>query len=518
MKFRSPITAVAVLAAAGLTLSGCAAGAPEPGASGSSSGDASAPTQTLTLGALADVTDWDPAQAHVGHLLQPYQAAYDTLLLREPDGTLAPMLATEWTYDDTNTQLTLELRTDVTFSDGEAFDAEAVVANFEHFKAENGRQAAQLASLESATAVDADTVEITLSEPDPAFTYFLSQAAGLMGSPAALDGDAIGAAPVGSGPYVMDTASTVAGSQYVFTAREDYWNPDLQKFAGITFKFLVDNAARANALVSGQINAALIDARSTAQVDGAGNLTRIAYPTDWVGLLLLDRDGALVPELADVRVRQAINHALDREALLQALQLGYGTPTAQPFGPESGAFDEELEDAYPYDPERARELLAEAGYADGFTMTAPSVGAFETFFATIGQQLSEVGITLQAVPVPDQDLVSEIASGKFPSAFFFLFQGEAWVAINQIVSTDALYNSLDSTTPELQTLIDAVQAATTEEELQAAAVEVNRYVVEQAWFAPLYRPDQLFYTDATVTVEPQVQQAVPSVYNFAPAQ
>lgn len=514
MTFRTPLTAAAVLTAAGLVLSGCAASAPEPG----SSGEASAPTQTLTLGVVADVTDWDPAQAHVGHLLQPYQAAYDSLLLREPDGTLAPMLATEWTYDESNTQLTLELRTDVTFSDGEAFDAEAVVANFEHFKAENGRQAAQLTSLESATAVDADTVEITLSEPDPAFTYFLSQAAGLMGSPAALDGEEIGAAPVGTGPYVMDTASSVAGSQYVFTAREDYWNPDLQKFAGVTFKFLVDNAARANALVSGQINAALIDARSTAQVDGAGNLTQIAYPVDWAGLLLLDRDGALVPELADVRVRQAINHALDREALLEALQLGFGTPTSQPFGPESGAFDEELEDYYAYDPERARELLAEAGYADGFTMTAPSVGAFETFFATIGQQLSEVGITLQAVPVPDQDLVSEIAGGSFPSAFFLLFQGEAWVAINQIVSTDALYNSLDSTTPELQSMIDAVQAATTEEELEAAAVEVNRYVVEQAWFAPLYRPDQLFYTDATVTVEPQVQQAVPSIYNFAPAQ
>ena len=514
MKFRSPITAVAVLTAAGLTLSGCAAGAPAPAATGD--GESTAPTQTLTIGAVADITDWDPAQAHVGHALQPYQAAYDSLLLREPDGTLAPMLATEWTYDETNTQLTLELRTDVTFSDGEVFDAEAVVANFEHFKAENGRQAAQLTSLEEAVAVDADTVEITLSEPDPAFTYFLSQAAGLMGSPAALAGDEIGAAPVGTGPYVMDTASTVAGSQYVFTAREDYWNPELQKFAGITFKFLVDNAARANALVSGQINAALIDARSTAQVDGAG-LTQTAYPTDWAGLLLLDRDGAIVPELADVRVRQAINYALDRKALLQALQLGYGTPTAQPFGPESGAFDEALEDAYPYDPERARALLAEAGYADGFTMQAPSVAAFETFFATIGQQLSEVGITLEAVPVPDQDLVTEIAGGSFPSAFFFLFQGEAWVAINQIVSTDALYNSLDSTTPELQTLIDQVQAAGSEEELDAAAVEVNRYVVEQAWFAPLYRPDQLFYTDATVPVEPLVLWADPSNYNFRPA-
>lgn len=499
---------LAAIAAATLALTACGGGG------GSGGGDADG--AELRLGILQDVTDWDPAQAHVGHLLQPYQVAYDSLILREPDGELAPMLATEWEYDDTNTVLTMELRDDVTFSDGATFDADAVVANFEHFRAENGRQAAQLRNLDTAVAVDDTTLEITLVRPDPAFTYFLSQAAGLMGSPEALDSDEIGGVPVGTGPYVMDAAASTAGSQFVFTARDDYWNPDLQLFSGVTLRVLIDASARTNALASGQIDGALADSRSTAQLDGAG-LTLVDSQVDWHGLLLFDRAGDVVPALADPLVRQALNHAVDREALLETVQLGYGTPTAQPFGPESGAFDEALEDAYPYDPERARELLAEAGYAEGFTLPVPMSSGFEPSVVALRQQFSEIGVTLEAVPVPDTEYLTEITSGDYGAAAFNLFQGVSWVAIEQIISTDALYNVRDSTTPELEALIEEVRSAPTVEEGDVAATEINRYVVEQAWFVPIYRPDQLYYVSAAITVEPQVQQAVPSIYNYAPA-
>jgi hypothetical protein len=109
---------VGVLAAVvGLALAGCG---------GQRAADDS---RTLTLAVVADVTSWDPAQAHVGHQLQPYQPVYDTLIQREPDGTLSPMLATAWAYNDDRTELTLDLRTGVTFSDGTTFDAAAAKAN-----------------------------------------------------------------------------------------------------------------------------------------------------------------------------------------------------------------------------------------------------------------------------------------------------------------------------------------------------------------------------------------------------
>lgn len=502
--------------AAGLFLTACAAAGTDPAPAGSDEPSGTVRGEVLRLGVLQEPLSWDPSQAHVGHLLQPYQAVYDTLILREPDGTLSPMLATEWSYNDDLTELTLELRDDVTFSDGEVFDAEAVKANIENFQAGNGRQAAQLADVSAVQVVDADTVVLELSQPNPSLEYFLSQAAGLMGSPASIGTEEIATLPVGSGPYVMDAAGSVAGSQYVFTAREDYWNPDLQKFNRVEMKVLVDVTARVNALVSGQIDATLVDARTAGQVEAAGK-TLSANQVDWTGLLLLDRDGTLAPALGDVRVRQAINHALDRETMLEQVQLGAGTVTHQVFGPESGAYVDALDERFPYDPEKARQLLKDAGYADGFELTIPTFPGLESIVPLLTQQFADVGITLVAESVPPQNIVADIAGGKFPAAYFFLFQGEPWVAINQMISTEATYNPFGTMTPELQSLIDEVRftGATSTD----AAKKVNEYVTEEAWFAPLYRLDQMYFFDPnTITSVPQIQQAVPSIYNYSPAQ
>jgi peptide/nickel transport system substrate-binding protein len=216
-----------------------------------------------------------------------------------------------------------------------------------------------------------------------------------------------------------------------------------------------------------------------------------------------------------VRVRQAINHAFDRETILEQVLLGQGTPTSQPFGKDSGAWVEELEDAYPYDPEKAKALLKEAGYENGVTLEIPAVPGWETQMAVMKQQLADVGITLNVGAALTNTYTTDIAAQKFSTIFFSLFQGEPWVAINQIVSTEALYNPFKNTTPELQAKIDAVQKGG--EEAPELAKEVNQYVVEEAWFAPLFRVDQMYYHNDKITVTPQIQQAVPSIYNYSPA-
>lgn len=500
-----------VLAVGTLLLAGCSAGdAADPSDDGSTGGG------SLTIGQIGDVVSWNPSQAHVGHLLMPYQLVYDTLLLREPDGELVPMLAEEWEYNDDRTVLTLELRDDVTFSDGEPFNAEAVKANFENFKAGNGRQAVQLTQFESATVVDDDTIEINLAEPDPAMEYYLSQAAGLMASPAAIEAGSLETEPVGTGPYEFDAANSVRDSQAIFAARDGYWNPDLQKFDDVTLRILEDVSARVNAVISGQVDFSTLDAKSADQAEGAGLELIPDYQVDWTGMTILDREGVINPALADVRVRQAINYAVDRDTLLEQLQLGRGTATSQVFGPESGAWLEELEDYYDYDPDRARELLAEAGYADGLTLNLPVIPAFSTQITAIGQQLGEIGITVNQTTVPAANYVADVAQSKFEAFNFNLFQGEAWVAINQIISPTATFNPFKTTVPELTELIAEVQLGG--EGSEAAAEDVNRYVTENAWFMPLYRIDQISaYNPETISVVGQVQQAVPSIYNFAPA-
>lgn len=508
MKLGPKAAAAALVFSASLALTACGGGA---GAGSNTGGTAST---ALTLGTLRDITSWDPAQAHVGHALQPYQAAYDTLILREPDGKLSPMLATKWKYNATNTKLTVDLRTDVTFSDGAKFDAEAAKANLDHFKKANGPQMAQLASVSDVAVVDADTIDINLSATEPALEYFLSQAAGLMGSPKALGTDAIKTVPVGSGPYVMDKAASVKDSQTVFTAREGYWNKDLQKYRKLTLKILTDPTARTNALVSGQIDATLLDPKNGKQAEGA-KMKLETNQVDWSGLLLLDRAGAKNPALANVKVRQAINYAFDRKTILDQVMLGQGTPTSQPFGKDSGAWTEELENYYSYDPAKAKALLKEAGFENGVTLDVPTLPGAETLISVLQQQLADVGITLKPGAAITNTFTADVAAKKYTAMFFNLFQGEPTVAIDQIVSTKALYNPFKNTTPELEAKIQAVR--TGGGDAGTLAQDVNKYVVEQAWFAPLFRVNQMYYHNSKVEVTPQAQQAVPSIYNYSPA-
>lgn len=506
MKFGPKSTVMAVLTAAALALTACGGGG--------GGNDGAAATTTLTIGQLQDLVSFEPADAHIGHTMPYYQAVYDTLIRRAPDGELKPMIAESWEYNADNTVLTLKLRTDVTFSDGTKLDAEAVKANLDHFKEAKGRDAYQVASLGSVAVVDPSTVAVTLAEPDPAFTYYLSLAAGLMGSPKALGTDAIKTVPQGSGPYQLDATATVKGSQYVFTKRADYWNKDLQKFDKITMKFLADVTARTNAIVSGQVDATLLDPKTGKQAEAAG-LTLNDSQVDWQGLLLMDRDGKVTPELANPKVRQAMNFAFDRKTILDQQYLGQGTVTNQVFGPESGAYVDELDSSYPYDPAKAKALLAEAGYPNGFTLKIPSMAGFEAIVATVQQQLGDVGIKVQIDTIPQANYVPDLAAAKYSAAVFNLYQAEPWVAINQMISTTALYNPFKSTTPELATMIDAVQNGG--EESSEKAKEVNKYVTDNAWFVPLYRLDQMFYTNKKITVESQLQQAIPSIYNYTPA-
>ena len=509
MKLGPKAAAAALVLSASLALTACGGGA----GAGSNAGGAKTVT-TLTLGTLRDLTSWDPAQAHVGHVLQPYQAAYDSLILREPDGKLSPMLATSWKYNETNTKLTMDLRTDVTFSDGAKFDAEAAKANLDHFKKANGPQMAQLSSVTDVAVVDADTIDINLSAPEPALEFFLSQAAGLMGSPKALGTDAIKTVPVGSGPYVMDKAASVKDSQTVFTAREGYWNKDLQKYKKLTLKVLTDLTARTNALVSGQVDATLLDPKNGKQAEGA-KMKLEASQVDWAGLLLLDRDGAKNPALANVKVRQAINYAFDRKTILDQVMLGQGTPTSQPFGKDSGAWSEELENYYSYDPAKAKQLIKESGFEGKISIDVPTLPGAETLISVLKQQLADVGITLNPGAAITNTFTADVAAQKYSALYFNLFQGEPTVAIDQIVSTKALYNPFKTATPELDAKIQAVRTAG--DKAGETAKEVNKYVVEQAWFAPLFRVNQMYYHNDKVNVVPQAQQAVPSIYNYSPA-
>lgn len=343
------------------------------GASDDTGGDASGGKLTL-VGGLSQ--NYNPAEAIWGGQSPSWQAVFDSLLLATAEGTIEPWLATAWSYNDDNTELTLTLRDDVTFTDGSKLTGDVVVQNLQRFKEGTSADAGYLASVESFAAPDDSTVLLTLSAPDPALLGYLTRTAGLIGSAENFDNPEISTQPVGSGQYIVDLDASVEGTSFIYEKNPDYWNPDVQHYDSLEIKTAADGTAALNIIKAGEANGVYLTNNDLLdQVEAAG-WTVNADERNFAGLILMDRDGALVPELADARVRQAINYAFDKPAMLAALQSDHGTPTSQVFSPISTSFEEDLEDYYTYDPEMAKKLLAEAGYPNGFTLPMPQPAMF----------------------------------------------------------------------------------------------------------------------------------------------
>jgi peptide/nickel transport system substrate-binding protein len=474
---------------------------------------------TLTLGTVVPPASLAAKASNWSNGAPYLQAMYDSLLRQAPDGEVGPWLATEWSYNDDRTVLTMTLRDDVTFTDGTPFTAEVAAQNLVRFRDSAASPIANtLAALADAKAVDPTTLQLTLSAPEPALLIYLAQAAGAQESPASFDKPDEATNAVGSGPYVVDTKRTVVGSSYVFTKNDDYWAPDAQHYDEVVMNVYTTSQTIVSAVQGGQVNAtAMLDTQSQPQVEAAGYEVQ-TNEINWAGLTLFDRTGQLNPALGDVRVRQAIAHSLDREALLEGSAGGYGTVTGQIFGPDNEAFIPELEDRYDYDPDRARELLADAGYEKGFTLEMPyfNTGQDAAFDLT-EQYLKDVGITVKYTTVPLPDIATKVFGGQFPAALFpiQLFP-TAWEIARFSIAQDGTWNVLHQPDETVAGLMATMQTGT-EEEAASAAKELNEYVVEQAWFIPFLRGESPFVHDTDTEVVMQADNGYPQLQNIRPA-
>ncbi|MDR7185011.1 peptide/nickel transport system substrate-binding protein [Microbacterium trichothecenolyticum] len=508
--FRWKATAALAIVAS-LTLAGCAGGDGDGGGT-SDSGRA----ERLTLIAIASPTSYDVGQgAEYGNRSVFFQAVFDTLLQKDAAGEIIPWLATDWEYNDDSTVLTLTLRDDVEFSDGTALDADAVVASLERFRDGTAPQAATFAGKEF-EAVDATTVTITQPAPDPSLINLLSIAPGLIQAPSSFDDPSSATSPVGSGPYVLDSAASVTGTTYVYTANPDYWNPDAVHYDSLTINVIDDPTAALNAMKAGEANGLPLVNNDAIDEVSASGWEVASNELDFHGLILLDRSGAMAPELADVRVRQAINMAFDREALLDVLQAGYGTLTEQVFPATSVGYDEALDSTYDYDPEGAKKLLAEAGYPDGFTLAMMSTPAFQTTFDLVAQQLADIGITVDYTDPGAGNFITDMLAPKYPATWMSLEQNPDWQLINFMIAPEATFNPFHSQDPQVDDYISTIQLGTPEEAEQATK-DLNAYITHQAWFAPWYRKQGSFAHDTGTAVAMWPTNSYPSLFGFSPA-
>lgn len=326
---------------------------------------------TLVFGRGGDSTSLDPAVTTEGEAFKVTKNIFETLInFGEQDTEIEAGLATEWETSEDGLKHTLKLREGVKFHDGTDFNAEAVVYNFERWKAGNAEQFYYYNSqfgdkIDSVVAVDTYTVEFNLNKPIAPFFKNLAMSPFGIASPAAIEkhGEKFIENPVGTGPFVFKEWKR--NDRITIEKFADYWQEGLPKLDQVIFRSIPENSARLNALASGEVD--LIDGvnfSDVATIEGNPDLQVFERPTLNVAYLGLTNTRG---PLQDKLVRQALNHAVDKKALIEAFYAGAADPAINPMPPVVAGYNDAVED-YPYDPEKAKELLKEAGYENGFEM------------------------------------------------------------------------------------------------------------------------------------------------------
>ncbi|WP_019413452.1 ABC transporter substrate-binding protein [Paenisporosarcina sp. TG20] len=331
----------------------------------------------LVFGRGGDSVYLDPARATDGESFKVTQNIFETLLNFGPqDTTINEGLATEWNTEDGLTY-TFTLREGVKFQDGTDFNAEAVVKNFERWSNGTEDQFPYYASMfggfkgdeghviESVTAEGDNTVIFKLKRPQAPFLKNIAMSPFGIASPTAFekDGDKFTDNPIGTGPFKFvewKKNETITIEKYT-----DYWNPELPKLDKVIFQAIPDNSARLTALTTGEIDLADgVNPADSNNVTGNADLQLYERPSMNVGYLGLTNTR---PPFDDVRVRQAMNHAIDKQSIIDAFFNGGALIAKNPMPPSISGYNDDIA-GYDYDPEKAKELLKEAGLEDGFEM------------------------------------------------------------------------------------------------------------------------------------------------------
>ena len=536
---RRLLAGVAGGAAISLALSGCAQSQRDSDAdttdSAAPSGDVNS---TFIFAASSDPSGLDPAFASDGETFRVSRQIFEGLVGVEP-GTAdpAPLLATTWESNEEGTSYTFELQEGVTFHDGTEFNAEAVCANFDRWYNWTGLTATESLSYyygslyggfagdenalyESCSADDDLTVTINLTRPFSGFIASLSLPAFSMQSPTALEeygADEVGgseeapeyseygeAHPTGTGPFVFESWSP--GSEVVLQANPDYWGEQGQ-VQEIVFRVIDDPTARRQALEAGDIDGYdLVAPADTAALSEAGFnvMQRDPFTILYLGM------NQQVPELQDVRVRQAIAHAIDREALVTQV-LPEGTEVASQFiPPVVNGYNEEVTD-YEHDPARAQELLAEAGFADGLTLqfnypvniSRPYMPNPEQIFAALSSQLEAVGITV--TPVADEwtDYLDRMRGTEDHGIHLLGWTGDYNDTDNFVgVFFNGYSNEWGFENPELFSALSEAREIPQPEDATEAYEEINEQIAQFVPGVPLAHPAPSLAFDERVVSYP----------------
>ncbi|WP_424638871.1 ABC transporter substrate-binding protein [Embleya sp. AB8] len=499
-------------------LAGCS------GATGNSVevGDGAGPPKaggTLTFATDKEPDCYDPHVSPADITAVVLRNVFDSLVSQEPDGTYRPWLATAWTLSPDGTTYTFELRTDVKFTDGTPFDADAVKANLDHIAAPGTKSqfaASLMGPYESTTVVDPRTVRVKLTRPFAPFLHAVATTYLGMHSPRSLqvraaDLCAGGPGTVGTGPFRF--AAHVRGRQDEFVRNPDYaWAPQSAAHPGpahldkLVIRYLPTGSVRVGALRSGQVDAIdNVPAQNVAAIEADRRLRTSTADLPGLGytyFLNTER-----PPFDDRRARLAVRAAVDFGPLLKAVFFGRAAPAFSVLGPSTTGYDRALEGSWGHDEATANRLLDELGWtgrdADGyrtkdgrtFNIDLPFVPEYtvtdrRTLDVGVQADLKKVGIRLNLVQstandyLPRRnaggyDLIGFSWGGSEPDLLRTLFDSEQQFAQGGTNAARLRDSQLDGWLREAAERTDPAQRA-------ALYTNVQARIADQAYALPTY--------------------------------
>lgn len=394
------IALISALAATAVILSACT-GTPEPASTSKAEVD---PDATLQVGLVLEPTNLDIRHTSGAALEQILiDNIYEGLVTRTQENEIVERLASDYTVSDDGLTYTFTLNDGILFHDGSPLTSADVVASYEAVRTDETVQGnAEFASVASVTAPDATTVEIVLSEPNQNFLFALTGPAGLVFKSG--DTTDLKTAENGTGPFTLTRWSK--GSTITFARYDAYWG-EPAGVAEVEFQYIPDFTAGVNAAIAGDVQVlTAVDPNLASQLEDSGDFTLTKGRTTDKATLAFNNAKA---PLDDVRVREALRLAIDHEALIEAV--GAGTPLYGPI-PELDPGYEDLSDVISYDPERAKELLAEAGQEDlELTLTIPSFYG-TTVPKVLISDFAKVGVTLDVDSVEFPAWLEDVYTNK----------------------------------------------------------------------------------------------------------